>query len=133
MLPPPWRLELEQQCLICGEETETISMNVADIKPAKIKINEHKTAEDQVQEVLKSLRPVLPIKFETKQVSIKLPSNFAAKLYPILTSYGDIEKDDWLNDGSWLGVLKIPAGLQNELFDKLNSQTHGDVEINIIR
>ena len=32
--------ELEQQCLICGEETETISMNVADIKPAKIIINE---------------------------------------------------------------------------------------------
>ena len=29
--------ELEQQCLICGEETETITMNVADIKPAKIK------------------------------------------------------------------------------------------------
>ena len=34
--------ELEQQCLICGEETETISMNVADIKPAKIKVNESK-------------------------------------------------------------------------------------------
>ena len=34
--------ELEQQCLICGEETETIIMNVADIKPAKIKINENK-------------------------------------------------------------------------------------------
>ena len=30
--------ELEQQCLICGEECETISMNVADIKPAKIKL-----------------------------------------------------------------------------------------------
>ena len=30
--------ELEQQCLICGEETETISINVADIKPAKIKL-----------------------------------------------------------------------------------------------
>ena len=34
--------EMDQQCLICGEETETISMNVADIKPAKIKINESK-------------------------------------------------------------------------------------------
>ena len=33
--------ELEQQCLICGEETETITMNVADIKPAKIKTNEN--------------------------------------------------------------------------------------------
>ena len=38
-----WEHEkFEQQCLICGEETETISMNVADIKPAKIKINESK-------------------------------------------------------------------------------------------
>jgi len=34
--------ELEQQCLICGEETETISINVANIKPAKIKVNESK-------------------------------------------------------------------------------------------
>ena len=32
--------ELEKQCLICGEETETITMNVADIKPAKIKTDE---------------------------------------------------------------------------------------------
>ena len=32
--------EIDQQCLICGEEADTISMNVADIKPAKIKINE---------------------------------------------------------------------------------------------
>ena len=30
--------ELEQQCLICGEECETISINAANIKPAKIKI-----------------------------------------------------------------------------------------------
>jgi len=32
----------EAKCLVCGEETETISMNVADIKPAKIKVNESK-------------------------------------------------------------------------------------------
>jgi hypothetical protein len=30
--------DYEAKCLICGEETVTISMNVADIKPAKIKI-----------------------------------------------------------------------------------------------
>ena len=32
--------EYDPKCLICVEETETISMNVADINPAKIKINE---------------------------------------------------------------------------------------------
>lgn len=31
--------EYEAKCLSCGEETETISINVADIKPAKIKVN----------------------------------------------------------------------------------------------
>tara|TARA_R110002096_G_scaffold410610_1_gene610370 strand:- start:10 stop:750 length:741 start_codon:yes stop_codon:yes gene_type:complete len=30
----------DYQCGICGEQCETISINVADIKPAKIKINE---------------------------------------------------------------------------------------------
>jgi len=34
--------DYEATCLVCGEETETISINVADIKPAKIKINESK-------------------------------------------------------------------------------------------
>jgi hypothetical protein len=29
--------DYEATCLVCGEETETISINVADIKPAKIK------------------------------------------------------------------------------------------------
>jgi hypothetical protein len=33
--------EYEAKCLSCGEETETISINVADIKPAKIKVNEN--------------------------------------------------------------------------------------------
>ena len=32
--------DYEAKCLICGEECDTTSMNVADIKPAKIKINE---------------------------------------------------------------------------------------------
>ena len=32
----------EAKCLVCGEEAETISINAADIKPAKIKINESK-------------------------------------------------------------------------------------------
>ena len=32
--------DYESTCLICGEETETISMNTTQIRPAKIKINE---------------------------------------------------------------------------------------------
>ena len=40
-IPEYWKYP-DHQCGICGEETETISINVADIKPAKIKINDRK-------------------------------------------------------------------------------------------
>ena len=35
---PAYHIFPDYQCGVCGEECETISMNVADIKPAKIKI-----------------------------------------------------------------------------------------------
>ena len=99
---------------------------------AKIHIDEYKKAEDQVQEVLHQLRPLLPIKFEIKDLEIHLAAQYAPKLYGTVQNYGVIKKDEWQNDGSWLCVVEIPAGLQNDLMDELNSKTHGNVQIKII-
>jgi len=38
---PEYHKYPDHQCGICGEECETISMNVDEIKPAKIKVNEN--------------------------------------------------------------------------------------------
>ncbi|MBI5872459.1 ribosome assembly factor SBDS, partial [archaeon] len=39
---------------------------------------------------------------------------------------------DWHTDGSFLAVLEIPAGLQEELENSLNNLTRGNVDIRVI-
>ena len=97
-----------------------------------IHFDEFKTAEDQIQEVLKKLREVLPISFEIRELSIKVPGQFGGQSFPILKKYSKVLKEDWQTDGSLSVLIEIPAGMQNELFDKLNDLTHGQVESKII-
>ncbi|MFH1770850.1 MAG: ribosome assembly factor SBDS [archaeon] len=99
---------------------------------AKIHIDEFKRAEDQVNEIIKRLTPILPIRFAKKEIQLIVPAEHAAKLYGHVTKFGEIKKEQWMNDGSWFAVVEIPAGLQNEFFDELNKETHGNIETKII-
>ncbi len=101
-------------------------------KEAKIHIHEYRKAEDQVKDILAKLRPILPIKFEVREIEVHIPAEFAGKSYSIIKSYCKIKKDNWNNDGSLTTVVEIPAGLTEEFFDKLNNLTHGKVESKII-
>ncbi|MBU1246059.1 MAG: ribosome assembly factor SBDS [Nanoarchaeota archaeon] len=108
---------------------ERLEMAVDDIG---IHFDEFKSAEDQMQEVLKKLREVLPISFEIRELSIRIPAQFGGQSFQIIKKYSKIMKEDWQTDGSLLVLIEIPAGMQNELFDKLNDLTHGQVESKII-
>tara|TARA_Y100000031_G_scaffold146524_1_gene180535 strand:+ start:412 stop:1125 length:714 start_codon:yes stop_codon:yes gene_type:complete len=96
---------------------------------ANVKIDEYKKAEDQIHAVLDQLRPVLPIKFEVKTLQVHLPAEYAAKLYQAVSSYGTIQKQDWLNDGSWLCFVEVPAGLVADFYDDIGKKTQGNAEI----
>ena len=100
---------------------------------AKIKVDEFKSAEDQVQDILSHLRKVLPIRFELKEISVKIPPEYAAKSYPMLKSMGRLLKDDWQSDGSLLAIVEIPGGLETDFYDKLNSFTHGKNEARVLK
>ena len=99
------------------------------LNEAKININEFKSADEQVKDIVKQITGVLPIKYEIKVLSIKIPADVTGQSYPILKRFGNLLKEDWLNDGSLNVTAEVPAGLQNELFDKLNSLAHGRVEV----
>jgi ribosome maturation protein SDO1 len=100
---------------------------------AKIKVNENKSAEDQLQDVIKELRPVLAIKFEVKEIAVKIPPEYAAKCYGVVKSFGTMLRDDWLSDGSWSVVLEMPGGLETDFYDKINSITHGNLETKVLK
>jgi ribosome maturation protein SDO1 len=102
------------------------------IAEAKIKVNEYKRAEDQVQDVINLLKPILPIRVEEKILHIRLPVQYAPKLQGYLKSQGDITSEDWLSDGSYACKLKVPAGVYADLVDELGSRTKGSAEIDVI-
>ena len=99
---------------------------------AKVKIDTHKKATDQLEDVLKQLRPILPIRFETRKLQLLIPAAFASKSHSTIKGYGRIIKDSWHSDGTLLAVVEIPAGLQQELVEQLNKLTHGDVDVKIL-
>ncbi len=104
------------------------------MEEAKVRIEEFKRPEEQVARIISELRVILPIKMEVAEIEIIIPnSQNAARAYPTIRGSSTIIKDDWLNDGSWKGVVELPAGLSEEFFTKLNKITKGEIETKIIR
>ncbi|PIO05712.1 ribosome assembly factor SBDS, partial [Candidatus Woesearchaeota archaeon CG08_land_8_20_14_0_20_43_7] len=100
---------------------------------SKVKIDEFGSVENQVQDILKGLREVLPIRFEKRKIEVILPADVASKAYGSLSKFGQKLKEEWRDDGSYCAQLEIPAGLQDELMDKINKTTQGNNEIRILK
>jgi len=43
-----------------------------------------------------------------------------------------MEREEWQADGSWICLVKIPAGMQEEFFSLVNRISKGDAEVRII-
>jgi len=104
----------------------------AAMEEAKVEITISKSANEQVEKVLKALKPIIPIRFEKIQVAAKIPASYAAKMYHPLREIGEIKKEEWVA-GELICLIEIPAGLQDELYSKLNSLTHGEVKTKVIK
>ena len=102
------------------------------IEEARVKIDEYKSADDQIQEIISKLKPILPIRVEEKVLQIRIPVQFAAKLQGFLRTQGKIESEDWLSDGSFVCKMKVPAGTYADLTDELGVKTKGSCEINLL-
>ncbi|HID72816.1 TPA: ribosome assembly factor SBDS [Candidatus Micrarchaeota archaeon] len=97
------------------------------LKDARVHVDPFKDPRDQLEEIIKKLRPILPLKFEKIQLAVKVPAAFAHRSYGVLKNYG-IKKEQWAGDGSLIVVVEIFAGMQGEFLDRLNKLTAGQVE-----
>ncbi len=104
----------------------------AALKEAKVHIDDFKSAEEQLDDVIKKVRLIIPLKFEVRELAVKIPAQYAGACYGNLKRYKLI-KDEWQNDGSLVAVLEIPAGIQEDLLSELNKIAHGEVESKIVR
>jgi ribosome maturation protein SDO1 len=101
------------------------------LEQAKVHIDPFKDAREQLDEIVKKLRPILPLKFEKVKIAVKVPAAYAHRCYGMLKNYG-ITKEEWTTNGDLIVVVEIFAGLQGEFFDKLNKLTAGSAETKIL-
>ncbi|MCK4522097.1 MAG: ribosome assembly factor SBDS, partial [Nanoarchaeota archaeon] len=105
----------------------------AAMDEAKVHIDEFEDVNRQMQEVLKKIRIILPIKFEVKEIAVKISPEYAAKSYQVLNQFGKKLKEEWLNDGSLSVVLEMPGGLEEDFYEKINALCHGNVESKVLK
>jgi len=103
------------------------------IEEAGVHIDIFKSMDDSVKEVMKKIRPLIPIRFEEVEVAIKISAEHAAKSYGDIRKFGQLVKEEWQNDGSWIGVVKIPAGIQDDFYSLVNHLTKGEAETKLLK
>ncbi len=102
------------------------------MEEARVNVDPFKSVEEQVKEVVKALRPLLPIRFEEIRIAVKIPADYAARAYGEVQSAVTLEQNEWQKDGSWIAVVRIPAGAQEEFYDLVNKISRGNAETRII-
>jgi len=127
---------------------ETISRNAMDPKTkaphprqrielamdeAGVHIDPFKPVSEQVKTIIESLRLLIPISMEQVRISVKIPPEHIGKAYGIARNYGTLEREEWQSDGSWISIIKIPAGMQTDFYDKLNDVTKGNVSTKLLK
>ncbi|MGQ4557021.1 ribosome assembly factor SBDS [Halobellus sp. GM3] len=103
------------------------------LEEAGFRIDPMDPVESQVDDALDALRPVIPIRFDEVTVAVQIPANYAGKTQAQVRQYGDLEREEWQPDGSWVGVVTFPAGMQNDFYDMVNEYTSGEAETRILK
>ncbi len=87
-------------------------------------VNVKNTAvENQISDILDKLTKIIPIKIQTKKVRIIVPAIQTGQVYGMVQQYKESEK--WLDNGDLEVIVAVPAGIIMDVYDKLNSITHG--------
>lgn len=92
------------------------------LKEAKIDVK-NKPIESQIKEIVEHLQRVIPLKIETKRIRITIPAQHTGKAYGVVNEFK--EEEEWLSNGDLIIVVKMPAGMVMDFYDRLNTTTHG--------
>lgn len=102
------------------------------LEEAGFRVDPMESVESQIDDALDALRPILPIRFDEVTVAVQVPPEHAGSAQSTLRGFGELLEEEWQGDGSWIGVIKFPAGLQHEFYELVNEQTSGEAETKII-
>lgn len=103
------------------------------MEQAGIHIDPFKPVREQIKTTIEALKPIIPLSIDQIKLSVKIPAEYIGKAYGIARNFGTLEREDWQSDGSWIGIVRIPAGMQTNFYDKINDMTKGNVSVKILK
>lgn len=147
-----FRLTHEQRNQMVSEKTELIIEHISKramnpqtghphppdrirqaMEEAKVRVDPFIKVDEQIPGVVGALRVIIPISFESVKIQITLPASYSGKGYNMVAEAGVIKNESWAQDGSWTGLVEIPAQKRQELYDNLNKLCKGQVRIETVR
>jgi ribosome maturation protein SDO1 len=102
------------------------------MEQVRYSIDPFKPVEEQAKEIIKLLRTILPLKMEQIAVGVTIPAEYSARAYGTIKGFGTIKREEWRANGSWYGVLEMPAGMYAPFLNKLGEITKGNGEAKIV-
>ena len=102
------------------------------MEEARVNIDPFRHTDELVKDTMKALRPIIPIRFEEVKVAVKIPPDHAARAFGDISKTATIERDEWQKDGSWICIVRIPAGVQSEFYDLVNRVSKGEGETRLV-
>ena len=102
------------------------------LEEAKFHVDAFKPLEKEIEEAMKVLRPLIPIRFEKSRIAIKLKGSDYGRCYDDIIHYGIVEHEVWTPEGDWIGSMEIPAGIITELTEKLKHKTKGSASVKLM-
>ncbi|MFB6204173.1 MAG: ribosome assembly factor SBDS [Candidatus Nanohaloarchaea archaeon] len=87
-----------------------------------------KDVEEQFQEAVEMIRPIIPISLEEKTAAIKVPNDVSGKAYDLLKKKADILEEQWGNEYLF-AKIRMPAGMMSDLLEELQEISGGKTEM----
>ena len=103
------------------------------LEDTDFRIDPMQPVETQVDDALDALRPVIPIRFEEVTMAVQIPAEYAGSAQAQIRTFGDLEREEWQADGSWIGVLTFPAGMQNDFYEVVNKYSSGEADTRLVK
>jgi ribosome maturation protein SDO1 len=99
----------------------------------RLVVDPFKDGEEQAREVIDELRPILPLKMEQVRIAVKVPAEYAAQTIGVAKNFASVTQEEWQRNGSWIGVVEMPAGMQSSFLERIGKVTHGNYQTKIIK
>ncbi|MFB6192922.1 MAG: ribosome assembly factor SBDS [Candidatus Nanohaloarchaea archaeon] len=98
------------------------------LEEAGFNVDAMKDVEEQFQEAIEDIRPIIPVSLEEKTVGIKIPNDKAGKAYDLLKRKAELKEEQWGNE-YFMAKIRLPAGVLTELMEELQEMTGGEVQM----